>query len=97
MELIGCDIMPHEVKLCSRYLDAILEFPKHIRHALHVWTCQPGQLLDVDDCQSATFQEPLEAESTFYTNERQFQQLFDESKRHTIENIQQRVRIFEKG
>ena len=99
VEFAGFEIIPNEVKPCNRYLDAIRQFPtpQNITD-IRSWF---GLINQVSYYTSMTdkmrpFRDLLKPKVPFYWDQ-QLQHLFDESKQHIIEAIQQGVRIFEKG
>ena len=99
VEFAGFEIIHNEVKPCNRYLDAIRQFPtpQNITD-IRSWF---GLVNQVSYYTSMTdkmrpFRDLLKPKMAFYWDQ-QLQQLFDESKQHIVEAIQQGVRIFEKG
>ena len=99
VEFAGFEITPNEVKPCNRYLNAIRQFPtpQNITD-IRSWF---GLVNQVSYYTSMTdkmrpFRDLLKPKMAFYWDQ-QLQQLFDESKQHIVEAIQQGVRIFEKG
>ena len=99
VEFAGFEITPNEVKPCNRYLDAIRQFPtpQNITD-IRSWF---GLVNQVSYYTSMTdkmrpFRDLLKPKMAFYWDQ-QLRQLFNESKQHIVKEIQQGVRIFEKG
>ena len=99
VEFAGFTITPNEVRPCSKYLDAIMQFPvpRNITD-VRSWF---GLVNQVSYYTSMTermrpFRDLLKPKSPFYWDD-QLQQLFEESKEGIIQDIQQGVKIFDKG
>ena len=99
MKFAGFEITPNVVKPCSRYLNAIRQFPtpQNITD-IRSWfglVNQVSYYTSMTDKMRA-FRDLLKPKMAFYWDQL-LQQLFDESKQHIVKAIQQGVRIFEKG
>lgn len=99
MEFAGFEITASEVKPCNKYLDAIRQFPtpQNITD-IRSWF---GLINQVSYYASMTekmrpFRDLLKPKLPFYWDH-QLQRLFEESKNHIIAEIEQGVRIFERG
>ena len=99
VEFAGFTITPDEVRPCSKYLDAIMQFPvpRNITD-VRSWF---GLVNQVSYYTSMTermrpFRDLLKPKSPFFWDD-QLQQLFEESKEGIIQDIQQGVKIFDKG
>ena len=99
VEFAGFEISLDKVKPCSRYLDAIRQFPTPSTITdIRSWF---GLINQVTYYASMTdkmrpFRDLLKPKTPFYWDH-QLQQLFEESKQRILESIQHGIAIFDKG
>ena len=99
VEFAGFEISLDKVKPCSRYLDAIRQFPTPSTITdIRSWF---GLINQVTCYASMTdkmrpFRDLLKPKTPFYWDQ-QLQQLFEESKQRILESIQHGITIFDKG